>query len=153
MLKELSKQNDKWKQIAFSICKDYDLSNDLVQKMYWKLKDNKVEDYLKHTEGQKIQYIRNCIRFLFLDHVRKKKNIRLEELHYVQDNTPTFEPNDEQQKYLDEFNKLDWVSREYILEKVTGNSYRSIGDRYNTNYMYVYKQTTKGLEQIRKLNK
>ena len=42
MLEKLAKRNDDWRNLAYRVCGDYDLAQDLVQQMYLKLKDYKV---------------------------------------------------------------------------------------------------------------
>ena len=42
MLEKLAKRNDDWRNLAYRICGDYDLAQDLVQQMYLKLKDYEV---------------------------------------------------------------------------------------------------------------
>ena len=37
ILKQLAKRNKEWKKVAFSICKDYDLANEMVQIMYFRM--------------------------------------------------------------------------------------------------------------------
>ena len=139
ILKELSKQDKKWRTIAYNICKDYDLAQDLVQEMYLKLMNRtRFNDY----------FVAITLRNLFLDTLKKRKNVRLEELHYIQDQTNTFEPTDEQQAVLDEFDKLDWVAQELLLERID-KSLRQIQETFNINYGYAYRETTKAKEQIK----
>ena len=38
MLEKLAKRNDDWRNLAYRICGDYDLAQDLVQQMYLKIK-------------------------------------------------------------------------------------------------------------------
>ena len=144
ILKELSKHNNKWHSIAMRICGDYDLAWDLTQTMYIKLKDRtKWNDY----------FITIVLKNIFLNTLKERKNVRIEELHYLEDRSNDFEPNDEQKKLLDEFDKLDWVSKELLLERSTGRSLRDIEKIYNINYGYTYRTTTKAKEQILTKNK
>ena len=139
ILNELSKQDKKWRQIALNICKDYDLAQDLVQEMYLKLMNRtKFNDY----------FVAITLRNLFLDTLKKRKNVRLEELHYLEDQSYIFEPNDEQKAILDEFDKLDWVAKELMLERID-KSLREIERVFNINYGYAYRETTKAKEQIK----
>ena len=144
ILKELSKHNEKWHAIALRITNDYDLAQDLVQEMYLKLMNRtKWNDY----------FVTITLRNLFIDHIRKQKDIRLEELHFVMDRTESFEPDDEQKELLDEFNKLDWVKQELLWERATGRSLREIEKMFNINYGYSYRQTTEAKKQILKNKK
>ena len=107
ILNDLAKHDKKWRQIAYRICNDRMLADDLVQEMYLKLMNRtKWNDY----------FVTITLRNLFIDHVRKTKNVRLEELNYVIDHTNNFEPTDYQQELLNEFDKLDWVAKELLLE-------------------------------------
>ena len=134
ILDELSKKDKEWRKAAYVICKDKMLADDLVQEMYFKLMNRtKWNDY----------FVFITLRNLFLDHLRKQKDIRLEELHYIEDRTEVFEPDDEEQKILDAFDKLDWVQKELLLERANGMSLRDIQKRYNINYGYTYRETTK----------
>ena len=139
IIKELSEKDSLWRSIAFNICKDYDLAQDLVQDMYLKLMNRtKWNDY----------FVSITLRNLFIDTVRKRKDVRLEEFHYIQDHAYIFEPNDEQKAILDEFDKLDWVQKELMLETID-RSLRQIQEIYNINYGYVYRQTKEAKEQIK----
>ena len=139
ILEELSKHNDKWKQTAFNICKDYDLAQDLVQLMYLKLKDRE-----KFNDS----FVTTALYYLWKDHLKKRKEDRIDEIDYLVDNTNTFEPDDEQQGLLDEFENIDWVAQELLLERSEGRSLRDIQKMYNINYGYVYRETTKAIKQI-----
>ena len=144
ILDELSKKDKEWRKAAYVICKDKMLADDLVQEMYFKLMDRtKWNDY----------FVFITLRNLFLDHLRKQKDIRLEELHYIEDRSEVFEPDDEEQKILDAFDKLDWVQKELLLERANGMSLRDIQKRYNINYGYTYRETTKAKEVILKNKK
>ena len=139
ILNELSKYDSKWREIAYMICRDRMLADDLVQQVYLKLMNRtKWNDY----------FVTIALRNLFIDHVRKTKDIRLEEFHYVADHTNNFEPTDTQQYILDEFDKLDWVSKELLLERSTGRSLRDIEKQFNINYGFTYRNTTKSKKQI-----
>lgn len=144
ILDELSKKDKEWRKAAYVICKDKMLADDLVQEMYFKLMDRtKWNDY----------FVFITLRNLFLDHLRKQKDVRLEELHYIEDRSEVFEPDDEEQKILDAFDKLDWVQKELLLERANGMSLRDIQKRYNINYGYTYRETTKAKEVILKKKK
>ena len=144
ILEELSKKDKEWRKAAYVICKDKMLADDLVQEMYFKLMNRtKWNDY----------FVFITLRNLFLDHLRKQKDIRLEELHYIEDRTEVFEPDDEEQKILDAFDKLDWVQKELLLERANGMSLRDIQKRYNINYGYTYRETTKAKDIIKNQKK
>jgi len=141
ILEELSKKDKEWRKAAYLICKDKMLADDLVQEMYLRLMNRtKWNDYFVYI----------TLRNIFLDRLRKQKDIRLEELHYLEDRTEVFEPDDEEQKVLDAFDELDWVQKELLLERANGMSLRDIQKRYNINYGYTYRETTKAKEEILK---
>ena len=144
ILEELSKKDKEWRKAAYVICKDKMLADDLVQEMYFKLMNRtKWNDY----------FVFITLRNLFLDYLRKQKDVRLEELHYIEDRTEIFEPDDEEQKILDAFDKLDWVQKELLLERANGMSLRDIQKRYNINYGYTYRETTKAKDIIKNKKK
>lgn len=147
MLEELAKENKKWHSIAFTICKCYDTANDLVQDMYIKLKDMDVDKYRSYTNAQQCQYVKNSMRFMFIDATRKRKDVRIEELMYVADTTNNFEPDDQQQAYLDQYNKLDWYVKELFLESLD-KSYRQINKEFNINYGFTYRKVKEAKETI-----
>ena len=64
MLEKLAKRNDDWRNLAYRICGDYDLAQDLVQDMYLKLeKSNFKSDW----------FVINTMRNLYVDKIRKNK--------------------------------------------------------------------------------
>ena len=144
ILEELSKKDKEWRKAAYVICKDKMLADDLVQEMYFKL--------MNRTKWNNY-FVFITLRNLFLDYLRKQKDVRLEELHYIEDRTEIFEPDDEEQKILDAFDKLDWVQKELLLERANGMSLRDIQKRYNINYGYTYRETTKAKDIIKNKKK
>lgn len=144
ILEELSKKDKEWRKAAYLICKDKMLADDLVQEMYLRLMDKtKWNDYFVYI----------TLRNLFLDRLRKEKDVRLDKFHYLEDRTEVFEPDDEEQKILDAFDKLDWVQKELLLERANGMSLRDIQKRYNINYGYTYRETTKAKDIIKNTKK
>ncbi len=138
MIEELAKKDAKWREIAFNICKCKMLADDLVQDMYLKLANKKkINDY----------YVAVTLKNLFIDHVRKQKNISIDNFYYLEDKTSNFEPTDEQQLVLNEFDKLDWVQKELLLERID-KSLRQIEKEFNINYGYTYRQTTEAKKKI-----
>jgi DNA-directed RNA polymerase specialized sigma24 family protein len=67
MLKELAKKDAQWRKMAFQICKDKDLADELVQEMYLKLYQN--------TNLIKEGYIYTVLRNLFYDYTKQQKDI------------------------------------------------------------------------------
>ena len=82
-IKELSEKDAKWRKMAFQICKDKDLADELVQEMYLKLYQN--------TNLIKEGYIYTVLRNLFYDYTKTQKdiiidfsNIEIEDTEYVE---------------------------------------------------------------------
>jgi DNA-directed RNA polymerase specialized sigma24 family protein len=67
ILDELAKKDAQWRKMAFQICKDKDLANELVQEMYLKLYQN--------TNLIKDGYIYTVLRNLFYDYTKQQKDL------------------------------------------------------------------------------
>jgi len=67
ILEELAKKDAQWRKMAFQICKDKDLADELVQEMYLKLYNN--------TNLIKDGYIYTVLRNLFYDYTKTQKDI------------------------------------------------------------------------------
>jgi len=141
MLEKLAKRNDDWRNLAYRICGDYDLAQDLVQQMYLKLKDYEVVN-----EAMVAITIKNM-----WTNILKKKNreVSIEGFYSISDNREVFEPDDYQKIYLDRFKKLPMVQQELIQESFH-KSVRKIGKDFNINYGYVHKKIHEGLKKILK---
>tara|TARA_R110000803_G_scaffold131141_7_gene198444 strand:- start:782 stop:1255 length:474 start_codon:yes stop_codon:yes gene_type:complete len=149
ILNELAKEDKKWRGIAFNLCKDKMLADDLVQNMYLKLMHLDVNKYLSFDNAQQCNYVKNSIRFLFIDLKRRRTDQWLEEIDFhFKYNDNTFEPDDKQQAILEAFYSLDWVSQELTLESLD-KSYREIERVYNINYGYAYREVKKAKQTIR----
>ena len=73
-LLELSKNDSVWRKIAYSICKNYELADDLVQEMYIKIYDINPEKVNK-------AYVSYCMYHIFLAHVKdEQKKISLNKI-------------------------------------------------------------------------
>lgn len=99
ILAELAKKDAHWRKMAFQICKDKDLADELVQEMYLKLAYN--------TNLIKDGYIYTVLRNLFYDYTKSNKdilvdfsNIEIEDIEYV-------EPVD----YIQLMKGLTWYER------------------------------------------
>ena len=129
MLEVLAKKDALWRKIAFTICKDKYLADDLVQDMYLKLADNKkqINDF----------YVIITIRNLFIDYCRESK--RFTELS--ENNGITFDKDgltDDEQHIIDIANKLDFWKLE-LLDMSQEHSLRDLEERYNINYGFIYR--------------
>jgi len=67
ILAELAKKDAQWRKMAFQICKDKDLADELVQEMYLKLYQN--------TNLIKDGYIYTVLRNLFYDYAKQQKDV------------------------------------------------------------------------------
>ena len=83
ILAELAKKDAQWRKMAFQICKDKDLADELVQEMYLKLYQN--------TNLIKEGYIYTVLRNLFYDYAKTQKdiivdfsNIEIEDTEYIE---------------------------------------------------------------------
>jgi DNA-directed RNA polymerase specialized sigma24 family protein len=124
MLEELAKRDTQWRKIAFNICKDRELADDLVQEMYLKLADcsKEINDY----------FVIIVIRNLFLNIVKQNKTVYLEDRD-IEDKSIPFEYDDEEQDFI---NSLKWYKRELILESYD-KSFHQIQREFNINYQFV----------------
>jgi RNA polymerase sigma factor (sigma-70 family) len=138
MLEELSKKDKQWRQIAFNICKDKSLADDLVQEMYLKLYnyEKQINDF----------FVIIVIRNLFLDYCRKKKYfISIEDINIT--NGTSFEIDDYHYEILKATEKLKFYEIE-LLDMSGEHSLRDLANRYNINYQKVNRIVTKAKKKI-----
>ncbi len=130
MLEQLAKKDTQWRKIAYNICKDKSLADDLVQDMYLKLCESKKEinDF----------YVIIVLRNLFLDHIKQNKTISLDGFD-LPDKNVKLELNDNE---IDFIKSLKWYEKE-LLEISQDLSYRDIQKQYNINYRFVGRVITK----------
>lgn len=146
ILQELSKRHKYWLSIAYNICKDKELSKDLVQDMYIKVYDVSQKRALEIND----YYIVVILRNLFLDYCKENnKNVRLDDCFNLETNEKEFEINDEQLKIL---NKLTYLERELLKLNQT-MSYREIQRQLNINYQFARRVILKVQERYGKANK
>ena len=139
ILEELSKQDKLWREIAMNITKgDKYLADEITQNMYLKL--------MKYTEFN-TYFVALTLKNLYIDIQRQKKNVSLAEFHYIEDKQKQFEPNDQQQEYLENINNLQWYQQE-LLKESFNHSTRQIADRYNINYGFVHREIHKALKEV-----
>ena len=126
MLEELSKKDEYWRQIAFKICKDKYLADDLVNEMYLKLYNN---------EKASIDwYVIIVIRNLFIDFTKQRIEISVDEITPKEINN-TFEIDDNE---LELIKALKWWERE-LLELSFDHSLRELGEKLNINYAFIHR--------------
>ena len=129
----------KWRNIAQKMCGDYDEAEDIVQEMYLKL--------MHRTDIQVDWFVIMTMRNLWLNGKAKNKEDRFPENFIEQGTTESFEPDDEQQVYLDRFAELPFLEQE-IIEESYYRSLREIGEEFNINYGYVHKVLHRGLKHV-----
>lgn len=138
MLEHLSKDDTKWRDIAYKICGNKDLSNELVQEMYIKvLKQDKTwEDIEKRVSG----YVFFVLKNLFKDYCKKKKDVSINGFHNIEDNQNIFNPTDSELEILKQIDDLDWKQK-FLLEQYYDKSLRQIAKEFPlVNYAYAYRQ-------------
>jgi DNA-directed RNA polymerase specialized sigma24 family protein len=99
MLEELAKKDAQWRKMAFQICKDKDLADELVQEMYLKLYQN--------TNLIKEGYIYTVLRNLFYDYTKTQKDIIVDFSNIEIEDTEYVEPVD----YFQLMKGLTWYER------------------------------------------
>lgn len=130
MLEILAKKDSYWRKIAFNICKDKMMADDLVSEMYLKLANNtkEINDF----------YVIVTIKNLFLSEIKAKKTVSIDNF-YNFTNPEQFEPDD---KDIEVLQNIYWVARDYIELNET-MSLREIGKLLNTNYNFIHQTITK----------
>lgn len=143
MLEQLSKQDKKWRQIAYFITKDKALSDDVVQEMYLRVHRNPKE---KLTE----YYVIQLLKSVFLNYLKtKKEESSISNLYYIECKERIFEPSDEEQELLNKYNGLKCWQQQELLAESYDRSYREIQEHYPLiNYGYAYRQVKQARELI-----
>lgn len=144
MLKELSKKDSLWREIAVKICGgDKNLADDVVQEMYIRR--------LNNDRGQNITdyYIVCTMKSIFLNMKKVNRLLPVGDIVTEQTTDEIFEPTDEQQELLDRASKLSYTKRE-LLELNYDNSLRDIQEQFGINYVYVHRNIQEARKQILK---
>ena len=126
MLEVLAKKDAYWRKIAFNICKDKYLADDLVNDMYLKLATNEkaISDW----------YVVIVIRNLFIDSTKKKKETSIDDLTTKEVNN-NYEIDDNELQLIQ---GLKWWERE-LLELSFDHSLRELGEKLNINYAFIHR--------------
>jgi len=140
MLEELSKKDKLWRKIAYNICRDRMLADDIVQEMYLRFHRNPKE---RATNS----YVAFVISSVYFNYLKERKDISLSEFYYIECHNKPFEPTDEQQEILDRLESVEWWKLELIDESYD-RSYREIGRIYNINYGFVSKAIINATKDI-----
>jgi len=131
MLEELVKKDKYWRIVAFRICKDKTLADDLVQDMYLKLQYN---PKAKHDF-----YVVVVIRNMFFDYKKEKQKFINIDNYEFKDNSKPFEIDDNEKELID---GLKWYEKE-LIEMTHDKSYREIQKELNIHYKFVERILTK----------
>ena len=151
ILKELSKRNDEWIKIAYSICKDKHLSKDLVQKMYMRMRKY-ITDPEKIKKDGKINslYVYVTIKNLFYQYKNKKnKNKFIEYKDFDSyDESNTYEFNtDYTSSYEDDVDILNMEKANKIIMDNIENEIKT-WHWYDEKLFRLYYFTNKSFRQI-----
>ena len=151
ILKELSKRNDEWIKIAYSICKDKHLSKDLVQKMYMRMRKY-ITDPEKIKKDGKINslYVYVTIKNLFYQYKNKKNKNKFIEYKdfdsYDECNTYEFY-TDYTSSYEDDVDILNMEKANKIIMDNIENEIKT-WHWYDEKLFRLYYFTNKSLRQI-----
>lgn len=144
MLKELSKKDKLWRELAIRITGgNRDEADEIVNEMYLRRYDN--------DRGQPCTdyYIVCTMRSIYLNGKNKNNPIPIAEIFNETLEDEQFEPDDTQQHYLDECAKLPYHKRE-LLELSYDHSLREIDQEFGINYWSVNRYLTEARKEILK---
>ena len=112
MLNELSKHHTKWQNIAYSLCKDRMLADDLVSEMYIKM-----SNYEYNEKKLRVAYVRRIVYTLFIDYIRREnKTISINNLIINETTEEDKEFCDKDLSIINKANKLTPVDRNLLIE-------------------------------------
>ena len=135
ILKELSKDNNKWQAYAFKICNDIDIANDLVQEMYLKFHRNK---YTKTDAGYVYWALKNLYRDTFKN---KLQTISIDELiadKIIDFEDYNYEPSDVDNIVKKKLESQDSYYSELALMNADGKSLRKLAYLYKKNHVTIH---------------
>lgn len=143
-LEYISKHDKEWRAYIYSICKDKDITHEVVQEMY--IKVSTIEKEIDKF------YILAILRNSYFNLSKKlqKKTLKEKPITYeleVNYTGSNFEPTDEQQDILNNFKNQKWY-RQILLEESYDTSIRKIADKYNINYGFVFREIDKARKEI-----
>ena len=129
ILEELAKKDKYWRQAAFNISKDKNISDDLVQEMYLKIYRISLKKYLEINDYYVVRILLNT----YLDYLKEnKKTISTEAITDLESRYFKFEPDDKEKFILD---NLTFLEKE-ILTLKQDVSYHEIQRKFNINYQF-----------------
>lgn len=126
-MKELCKRDKEWRRFALQICGCPHQADDLVQEMYIKLADR---------EKFNTSFVYFTLKHIYIDHLRKKKEVSLEDWSRVNQKEPEGYTTQDRYDLIEMINELHWFEREVLLithemslrkaEKETGIHYTKL---------------------------
>lgn len=129
ILEELAKKDKYWRQIAFNISKDKNISDDLVQEMYLKIYKISLKKELEINDYYVVRILLNT----YLDYLKvNKKTISIETISDLESRYFKFEADDKEKFILD---NLTFLEKE-ILTLKQDVSYHEIQRKFNINYQF-----------------
>jgi len=126
VLELLAKKDNYWRQIAYKICKDKYLADDIVNDMYLKLADNE--------KAKNDFYVVIVIRNLFIDTTKERKYITIDE-NFTKEVNNNYELDDNELQLID---SLEWWERD-LIELSHDYSLRELGKKLNINYAFIHR--------------
>ena len=126
MLELLAKKDNYWRQIAYKICKDKYLADDIVNDMYLKLAENE--------KAKNDFYVVIVIRNLFIDTTKERKYITIDE-NFTKEVNTNYEIDDNELQLID---SLEWWERD-LIELSHDYSLRELGKKLNINYAFIHR--------------
>jgi DNA-directed RNA polymerase specialized sigma24 family protein len=142
LLEILAKKDKYWREIAFKICKDRYLADDLVQEMYLR--------FLRHPK-EKVNdfYVCLVIKSLFLNYKKTEtQNLCIDNFYNIQENNDTFEPTDYELSLIKACEKLPYP-QDLLMQENYDLSIRELEKKYpHINYGLIYRELKKARENI-----
>lgn len=143
MLEQLAKRDKDWRRMAYQICGDKMIADDLVQDMYLK--------FANYTQEINDYYVFFAIRSIFLDGIKKRK------IEIVSSDVETINLNDEsyceetdflKELILKEVDSLPYLERE-MLKITQVISQRELARQSEIPFETINKTIKKTKEQLR----
>jgi len=146
MLEELSKRDKDWRDIAYKICNDKHLADELVQEMYLKLHD---KEYDKINEW----FVWVTIRNIFLNKLKtkhKKYEISIELFRNIEDLVGDEEILKKRKEVSEALDSLDLWDREILLQ-TSEKSLRYLSKETGLSVMTLFYNKKIALEKLKDL--
>ena len=135
ILKQLSKQNNKWQAYALKICNDSELASDLVQEMYLKFHRNK---YTRTDAGYVYWAIKNLYRDTFRKNIQTISIDQLIEDKIIDFEDYNYEPSDVDNIVKQKLEGHDAYYAELALMNADGKSLRKLAYLYKKNHVTIH---------------